>query len=130
LQLWRGAALADVAQFPFAEPEVARLEELRLVATERRIDAGLECGRHRELVAEVDGLVTQYPLRERFWAQLMLALYRCGRQADALAAFQRARDRLVGELGIEPGIQLRALEAAILAQDGSLDVNGADRSVG
>jgi predicted ATPase/DNA-binding SARP family transcriptional activator len=121
LGLWRGPALSDVADFPFAQAEVVRLEELRLAAIELRIEADLAMGRHQELVGELETLVTWYPLRERLWAQLMMALYRCGRQADALAAFQRARGKLVDDLGIEPGAQLRQMEAAVLAQDRYLD---------
>jgi DNA-binding SARP family transcriptional activator/WD40 repeat protein len=124
LGLWRGPALADVAEFPFAQPEVARLDELRLAAVEQRVEADLACGRHRALVAELEALVGRHPLRERLWGQLLLALYRSGRQADALAAFQRARDVLVDGLGIEPGAQLRRIEAAVLAQDRSLDAPG------
>jgi DNA-binding SARP family transcriptional activator/class 3 adenylate cyclase len=120
LALWRGPALADFAYEPFAQPEIARLEELRLVAIERRIDADLELGRHAELVGELDGLVEQHPLRERFRAQLMLALYRAGRQAEALEAYQHARRALVDELGIDPSPALQELEKAILRQDVSL----------
>jgi class 3 adenylate cyclase len=120
LALWRGPVLADFLYEPFAQTEIARLEELRTVALEERIEADLALGRHAELVSELEALVTAQPLRERPRAQLMLALYRSGRQADALAAYRAARDTLVDELGIDPGPELRALEAAILHQDESL----------
>jgi predicted ATPase/DNA-binding SARP family transcriptional activator len=118
--LWRGPPLADVAFEPFAQPEVARLEALRLEALETRIDVDLELGRHAEVAAELEQLVLQHPLRERLRRQLMLALYRCGRQADALGAYQAARQALIAELGIEPGPALRELERAILQQDAAL----------
>jgi WD40 repeat protein/DNA-binding SARP family transcriptional activator len=117
LGLWRGPALGDVALLGRGQGAVAELEERRLAALEERIQADLALGRHRELIGELETLVAEYPLRERLWAQLMLGLYRSGRQADALAAFQRARDKLVEELGIEPGVELRELEAQVLAQD-------------
>jgi predicted ATPase/DNA-binding SARP family transcriptional activator len=121
LDLWRGPPLADLAWEPFAHAEVARLEELRLAALEDRIDADLALGRHGQLIPELERLVAEQPLRERLRAQLMLALYRAGRQADALAVYQRARRTLVDELGIEPGQALRDLERKILAHDASLD---------
>jgi predicted ATPase/DNA-binding SARP family transcriptional activator len=114
LELWRGPVLANLADYAFTRPEAARLEELRLAAVEARIDADLALGRHDALTAELDGLVGDYPLRERLHAQLMLALYRCGRQAEALAAYRRARTMLAAELGLEPGEELRALEQAVL----------------
>jgi class 3 adenylate cyclase/tetratricopeptide (TPR) repeat protein len=120
LALWRGAALADFLYEPFAQTEIARLEDLRLVTLEERIEAGLALGRHVELVSELDALVDAHPLRERPCAQLMLALYRSGRQPDALAAYRRVRETLVEELGIEPKRELKELEAAILRQDESL----------
>ncbi len=120
LALWRGPALDDLAFEPFARDEVGRLEEARLAALEDCIDAELEIGRDGELVGELEQLVEQHPLRERFRAQLMRALYRAGRQADALAAFQAAREVLVEELGLEPGEELRTLQQAILRQDPSL----------
>jgi predicted ATPase/DNA-binding SARP family transcriptional activator len=123
LALWRGAALADLAWEPFAQAEIVRLEELRLAALEDRIDADLALGRHGQLVGELEQLVGEHPLRERFRAQLMLALYRSGRQADALAVYQRARRALVDELGIEPSESLKQLERAILAHDPSLSPN-------
>ncbi len=120
LALWRGPALADFLYEPFAQTEIARLEELRTVTLEERIEADLALGRHAELVSELEALVAAQPLRERPRAQLMLALYRSGRQADALAAYRTARETLVEELGIDPGPELRELEAAILRQDESL----------
>jgi peptide/nickel transport system substrate-binding protein len=120
LALWRGAALADVAGEPFAATEISRLEELRLEASELAIDADLACGRHCEVIGELDGLVAQHPLSERLHAQRMLALYRAGRQGDALEAYRRARDRLVEQVGIEPGPELRELHDAVLHQDPSL----------
>jgi len=120
LALWRGPALDDLAFEPFARDEVGRLEEARLAALEDCIDAELELGRDGDLVGELEELVEQHPLRERFRAHLMRALYRAGRQADALAAFQAARDVLNEELGLEPGEELRALQQAILRQDPSL----------
>src|SRR5215210_4153779 len=122
LALWRGAPLADFAWEPFAQTEIVRLEELRLAALEDRIEADLSLGRHGGLIAELERLVAEHPLRERLRAQLMLALYRSGRQADALAVYQRARRTLVDELGIEPSDALRQLERAILAHDPSLNV--------
>lgn len=120
LALWRGPALADFAYEPFAQTDIARLEELRVVALEERVEADLALGRHAELVSELEALAQAQPLRERPRAQLMLALYRSGRQADALAAYRKARETLIEELGIEPGPELKELEAAILRQDESL----------
>ena len=120
LGLWRGPPLSDVAFEPFAQGEIARLEELRLAALEERIEADLALGRHAELVPELEGLVREHPLRERLRAQLMLALYRSGRQSEALDAYQQARRLLSAELGLEPGRRLRELEAAILRQDAQL----------
>jgi DNA-binding SARP family transcriptional activator len=122
LGLWRGPALDEFAYEPFAQAAIAELEELRLAALEERLEADLALGRHAELVAELEGLVAEHPLRERLRAQLMLALYRCGRQADALELYQVTRELLVEELGIEPGPALQRLERAILAQDPSLEV--------
>ena len=124
LALWRGPALADLAFAPFAQAEIARLDELRLDGVCDRIEADLALGRGG-VVTELEALVAEHPLRERLRGQLMLALYRSGRQADALAAYQDARRALVDELGIEPGRELRALEQAILRQDPSLDVGPA-----
>jgi DNA-binding SARP family transcriptional activator len=122
LALWRGPALGDLAYEPFAQPEIARLEELRLVALEQRIEADLACGRHRVLIGELEALVFEQPLRERLRCHLMLALYRSGRQADALAAYRAARHTLSEELGLEPGAELRQLEQAILCQDPRLEL--------
>ena len=127
LALWRGPALADFVYEPFAQSEVARLEEERLAALEDRIEADLALGRSAALIGELEGLGREHPLRERLQAQLMLALYRSGRQADALERYQRARHKLIGELGIEPGPELQDLERAILVQHPSLD--GARRSM-
>jgi predicted ATPase/DNA-binding SARP family transcriptional activator len=124
LGLWRGAPLDDLSHASFAQPAIRRLEELRLAAHEKRIEADLELGRHVDLIAELETLVEQYPLREHLHAQLMLALYRCGRQADALAAYQHARRVLVEQLAIEPSAPLRQLEQAILRQETSLDLAG------
>jgi WD40 repeat protein/DNA-binding SARP family transcriptional activator len=125
LGLWRGQAFEEFLDSDVAVAEADRLAELRLAALEDRIEAELRLGRHREVVAELEGLVRDQPLRERLWAQLMLALYRSGRQADALLAYQRARSVLVEELGIDPGAELRRLQAAILAQDPGLDLPAA-----
>jgi DNA-binding SARP family transcriptional activator len=122
LALWRGPPLADLAYEPFAQAEIRRLEELRLAAVELRIDADLALGRHTELIGELQALVREHPLRERLRAQLMLALYRSGRQAEALDVYRETREELVDELGIEPGPALHTLEKAILRQDPELDV--------
>ena len=122
LALWRGPALVEFRSEPFAQGEAARLEELRLLALEARIEADLGLGRQADLVGELESLVAHHPLRERFRAQLMTALYRSGRQAEALAAYQDARRVLVDELGIEPGRGLRKLEQAILRQDPALEL--------
>jgi YVTN family beta-propeller protein len=121
LELWRGPALADLAYEDFAQAEVARLEELRLATLEERIDADLALGRHSELVPELETLVREHPARERLRAQLILALYRSGRQADALASYRDARRALLEELGLEPSRELQELEQAILRQDPALD---------
>ena len=117
LSLWRGAPLADFTYEPFAEPLILRLEELRVGALENRIDADLALGRHTDLVSELQTLVSEHPLRERFRGQLMLALYQSGRQAEALEAYRDGRRILVDELGIDPGPALQELEKAILRQD-------------
>ncbi|HYB29899.1 MAG TPA: ABC transporter substrate-binding protein [Solirubrobacteraceae bacterium] len=127
LGVWRGPPLADFAYEPFAQAEIARLEEARLAALEDRIDADLASGEHARLVGELEALVREHPARERLRGQLMLALYRSGRQADALEAYREGRGWLRDELGLEPGHQLRDLERAILAQDPALDLRGADR---
>ncbi len=121
LALWRGAPLADVSDEPFAQAEIARLEELRAGAIEDRIEADLARGRHGDVVGELEALAAAHPLRERLYQQLMIALYRCGRQAEALAVYYSARKTLVEELGIEPGPDLKRVERAILQQDVSLD---------
>jgi DNA-binding SARP family transcriptional activator len=119
--LWHGDPLAEFADEPWAVPAVARLTEAHDLATEDRIGAWLALGRHAEAVAELEAMVEARPLRERRWGQLIVATYRCGRQADALRAYQRCRTVLAEELGLEPGPELRRLEAAVLAQDPSLD---------
>jgi hypothetical protein len=124
LALWRGPALDDVAGEPFAAAEIRRLEELRLAAVELAIERDLEAGGHRDVVGELEALVLEEPLRERLHAQRMLALYRSGRQADALEAYRQARAALVEEIGVEPGPELRRLHEAILRQDASLDRPG------
>jgi DNA-binding SARP family transcriptional activator/pimeloyl-ACP methyl ester carboxylesterase len=120
LSLWRGPALADVDAAPFAQAQATRLEERRIAALESRAEALLACGRHAELVGDLETLTTAYPLRERLWSHRMLALYRAGRQADALRAYRDLRAILVSELGIEPSLELRELEARILRQDAAL----------
>ena len=120
LGLWRGPPLADFAYEPFAQGEIARLEEQRLAALEDRIDADLALGEDAALVSELDALVHGFALRERLRAQLMLALYRSGRQAESLAVYRDARETLVAELGLEPGRALQELEQAILRQDPQL----------
>ena len=116
LALWRGAPLSDLAYEHFAQAEIARLEERRWAAFEARVEAELALGRHADLVSELEAAVAEQPLREHLHGQLMLALYRCGRQADALEAYRRARRTLVEEIGVEPGAELRALQDAILAR--------------
>jgi DNA-binding SARP family transcriptional activator len=122
LSLWRGPALSDFAYESFAQAAIARLEEIRLAAVELRIEADLALGRHDGLVGELEALVAEQPLRERLRGYLMTALYRSGRQAEALDAYQDARRALVDELGIDPSPGLRELEQAILRQDPALDV--------
>jgi DNA-binding SARP family transcriptional activator len=119
LALWRGGALADV-ELPFAQSEVARLEELRLLALEERIEADLSLGRHAQLVPELEAFVAEHPLRERVRGQLIVALYRCERQADALQAYRDGRRLLADELGLEPSPELRELERSILRHDPGL----------
>lgn len=125
LSRWEGAAIADLRSEPFAMGATVRIDEQRETVRESYFDAALALGRHHEIIAEIEGAVADQPLREHRHAQLMLALYRTGRQADALAVYANARRTLVDELGIEPGSELRSLEAAILAQDPSLDPEGA-----
>ena len=120
LALWRGEALAEFAYEPFAQVEIGRLAELRLSASEDRFDAELALGRHGEAIAELQALVAANPLRERLRGQLMLALYRSGRQAEALEVYREGRQVLARELGLEPDAELRRLEQAILAQDPAL----------
>lgn len=120
LGLWRGPALADLDGVDSAVAQRARLEDARLDAIELRIDALLASGRHAETVGEAEALTERHPLRERFWWQRMLALYRSGRQADALRAYRELRGILADQLGIEPSPELRALEARILRQEDDL----------
>jgi DNA-binding SARP family transcriptional activator len=121
LLLWRGPALADLAGEPFAQAEIARLEEQHLAALEARVEADLAAGRHAELVGELRRLVAVDPTRERLVGQLMLALYRCGRQTDALEVYQDTRSALIADVGVEPGPQLRDLQDAILHHDTALE---------
>ena len=120
MAMWRGPPLANLADEPFAAGEIARLEERRVAAIELGVEARLEVGHHVELVAELQRLVDEHPGRERFACQLMLALYRCGRQAESLEIYSRARAALIDSVGLEPGPELRELQAAILRQDESL----------
>jgi DNA-binding SARP family transcriptional activator len=132
LALWRGSALADFAYESFAQAAIGRLDELRLAALERRIDADLELGRHADLVGELEALVAEHPLRERLRGQLMLSLYRSGRQAEALEAYRATRHVLVDGLGIEPSPAVQELEQAILRQDPELNLTrlpAAERSI-
>jgi DNA-binding SARP family transcriptional activator len=128
LDLWHGSALAEFAYEPFAQNEIGRLEQLRLSVLEDRIDADLELGRHDALVGELEALVREHPTSERLRGQLMLALYRAGRQADALGAYRDARRALTEELGIEPTPALQQLHNAILRQDPAVDPPGSQRS--
>jgi len=121
LALWRGEPLADIGPEHFAQPEITRLEELRASAIEDRMEADIALGRHADVVSELGVLVAAHPLRERLYQLLMVALYRCGRQAEALAVYQSARSVLVQELGIEPSPGLQQVERAILEQDASLE---------
>jgi predicted ATPase/DNA-binding SARP family transcriptional activator len=126
LGLWRGAALAEFADRPWAQAEAARLEELRLAAVETRVELGLAAGGHAGLVGELEGLVAAHPTRERLRGLLMVALYRSGRQADALGAYQQTREVLAEELGIDPSPELQRLHQAILVQDPGLELATAD----
>ena len=121
LALWRGSPLADVADEPFASAEIRRLEDLRLQAAELAIESDLVARRHGEVLGELRSLIADEPLRERLRAQQMLALYRSGRQAEALAAYRDARTALVEAIGVEPGPELRQLHEAILRQDPRLE---------
>ena len=125
LAMWRGAALADFTYQLFAEASARRLDELRVSAEEARIEALLALGRERDAITEVESLVQRFPLREHVRALQMLALYRAGRQSEALGAYQAARQALAAELGIDPGPELRALEEAILRQDPDLQLPAA-----
>lgn len=127
LDLWRGPVLADLGDASFVRTESARLEELRLAATEDRIEADLALGHHADLVAELEALVATHPLRERLRAQLMLSLYRSGRQAEALRVYQETREVLVEELGLEPSPALQRLERAVLVQDPALELTTEER---
>jgi DNA-binding SARP family transcriptional activator len=127
LGLWRGPALADFAFDDFAQAETRRLEELRLVVHGERIDADLELGRHGDVIGQLEALVRDHPLRETFRRQLMLALYRAGRQAEALEVYQSARARFIDELGIEPGPELRRLQADILRHEAGLSASESPR---
>src|SRR4029453_8444820 len=120
LALWRGDALADISEEPSLRGEIARLEELRLAAIEHRITTELAMGSHTTVVSELEALTARYPLRERLWAHLMLALYRGGRQAEALDAYDRARQVLASELGSDPSSELQELHQQILSQDPEL----------
>jgi DNA-binding SARP family transcriptional activator/WD40 repeat protein len=124
LDLWRGPAFGDLATEPSLRSEAAQLDDLRLAAIEERIEAQLELGQLGEVIGELEGLTARHPLRERFWEQLMLALYRAGRQGEALAAYDRARANLADELGIDPSPELRKVQARILAQSADLDPGG------
>jgi Bacterial transcriptional activator domain/AAA ATPase domain len=121
LKLWRGPAYSGLESTAFGGSEARRLEELRLIALEDRIAADLDLGRAREAVGELESLVHEHPLQERFWQLLILALYRSDRQADALAAYSRARDVLMEELGVEPSGELRRLQVQVLEQDSALE---------
>jgi DNA-binding SARP family transcriptional activator/ABC-type transport system substrate-binding protein len=130
LALWRGAPLGELADEPFARAEAARLRERRLVAFEERVEADLACGRHADLVGELELAVGREPLREGLRGQLMLAQYRSGRQQEALRTYRDARQVMIGELGLEPGPTLQRLEQAILRQDPSLDAPAARPAAG
>lgn len=121
LELWRGPALVDLQRGPLLDIEVMRLQESRLAALERRIDADLRLDRHYEILGELAGLTAQHPLNENLHAQFMLALYRCGRSSGALQAFRRLRAGLIDELGLEPSARVQRLHQAILASDPALD---------
>jgi DNA-binding SARP family transcriptional activator len=124
LALWRGPAFADLAAEPSLQAEAARLDDLRLGALEDRIEAQLTTGQHGDVIGELETLTARHPLRERFWEQLMLALYRSGRQGEALATYRRARETLADELGIDPSPGLRVLHERILSQSADLDLGG------
>ena len=129
LGLWRGPALAEFADQPWAQAEAARLEELRLAATEALVELRLAAGGHAGLVGELEGLVAAHPTRERLRGQLLVALYRSGRQADALGAYQQAREVLAEELGIDPSPELQRLHRQILLQDPALEAAAPDQAL-
>lgn len=126
LSLWRGDAFSDLTDFGFARVEAGRLEALRIDAREDRLEAELALGRHREVLAELEQLVELYPLRERLRGQLMLALHRSGRQADALAVYQAGRRHLVDELGLDPGQALQDVHRSVLRDDPALHLESAE----
>mgnify|MGYP003287537575 CR=1 FL=1 len=128
LALWRGPPFGDVAPTPMLEAEIARLDELRLIATERRVEAELALGRADTSIAELEGLVKDHPHRERLRQQLMLALYRAGRQLEALEVYQEGRRRLIEDLGLEPGPGLQTLQRAILQHDSALEASTSNGS--
>ena len=121
LEMWRGDALSDLVEYDALRPAIARLEEHRLGALEMRIEADLALGRHRETLPALESLTAENPLRERLWSLLILALYRSGRQGDALGAYHRARRLLAEELGIDPSPDLQRLHEQVLSQDAALD---------
>jgi DNA-binding SARP family transcriptional activator len=124
LRLWRGPAFADVTYEPFAQAEIRRLEELRLAALTSRLDADLRLGRHVDVVSELESLTVEHPTHETLSRQFMLALYRCGRQADALDVFQRVRTNLREQFGLDPGPALCAMQAHVLGQHPALELRG------
>lgn len=128
LDLWRGPPLADFAYEPFAQPAIGRLEELRLSALEDWVDAELALGHHDRLIGDLEALVSNHPLRERLRGQLILALYRSGRQSEALEQYRQTRRVLVEELGLEPSLKLQQLERAILTQDPALELESAEQT--
>src|SRR5918994_2541181 len=125
LELWRGAPLADVASEPFAGAEIRRLEELHLRALELAIDAQLAAGRHEQAIGRLEALIGEHPAHERFHAQRMLALYRAGRQSEAVEGYRAAHRALAAEIGVEPGPELARLQEQILAHDPALDARPA-----
>src|SRR5262249_30161287 len=129
LELWRGPAFGEFADDDFARVERARLEDARMTAIEDRAQALLYLGRHTEVIGQLEALVVTHPFRERLWEELMVALYRSGRQADALHAYQDVREKLRDELGVEPSESLRSLEGAILRQEEGLAAPPVDRPV-
>ena len=122
LRLWRGTPLAEVCFEDFAQPELRRLEEMRLVAVETRIEAELQLGHHAQVVGELEATLAQQPTRERVACQLMLALYRSGRQTDALDVYQRTRTHLASAWGLQPGPALTGLQSQILQQSSRLNL--------